>query len=244
MERDRSSEEESRQQAGGHQGSEKAGGIGSPAEPGNDGSWAHRGAEAESPYAVAMNGGLLETIPLCAGSAFGRSYSVQYKLDCGAAMKVLLVFLGLTLSALPSFAEDHTQLIGVWQLLSFQTEFKDGSPRQATFGEHPLGYIVFTKEGRMMAVIEAEGRKDASTNQDRAALLMSLGAYSGKYQVTGDQWTTNVDVAWIPAWRGTKQVRSYALIGDRLTVTSMWQPSLSIAGSPMTRGILVFARVK
>jgi lipocalin-like protein len=159
-------------------------------------------------------------------------------------MKAFLVFLGLIVSAQPSIAADRAALIGVWKVLSFQTEFKDGSPPRATFGEHPAGYIIFTKEGRMMAVIEGEGRKAPSTDQDRAALLNSLAAYSGAYQVEGNHWTTTVDVAWNPAWQGTKQVRGYKLIGDRLTVTSMWQPSLSIAGSPITRGILVFERVK
>lgn len=159
-------------------------------------------------------------------------------------MKALLIFLGLVLPALPSLGADRANLIGAWKLRSFEAEFKDGSPRQATFGEHPVGYIIFTKEGRMMAVIEAEGRKAPSTDQDRAALLMSLAAYSGTYQVQGDQWTTTVDVAWTPAWRGTKQVRRYEIIGDRLTVTSEWQPSPNLPGSPISRGILVFERVK
>jgi hypothetical protein len=159
-------------------------------------------------------------------------------------MKAFLVLLGLIVSAQPGIAADRAALIGVWKLLSFQTEFKDGSPRRATFGEHPVGHIIFTKEGRMMAVIEGEGRKAPSTDQDRAALLDSFAAYSGAYQVEGGQWTTTVDVTWNPAWRGTKQTRSYVLLGDKLTVTSMWQPSLSIAGSPITRGILVFERVK
>jgi hypothetical protein len=159
-------------------------------------------------------------------------------------MKTLLVFLGLIISAQPCIAADRAALIGVWKVLSFQTEFKDGSPPRTTFGDRPAGYIIFTKEGRMMAVIEAEGRKTPATDEDRAALLNSLAAYSGTYRVEGDRWTTTVDVTWNPAWRGTEQVRNYKLAGDRLTVTSMWQPSLTIPGSPVTRGILVFERVK
>ncbi len=143
----------------------------------------------------------------------------------------------------PANATDRTQLVGVWKLLSFETEFKDGSRRRPTFGEHPSGYIIFTREGRMMAVIEAEGRKAPSTDADRAALLQTLSAYSGTYRVDGDQWTTTVDVAWNPAWKDTQQVRTYALAGDRLTVTSMWQPAVNLAGSPTSRGILVFERV-
>jgi hypothetical protein len=39
-------------------------------------------------------------------------------------------------------------------------------------------------------------------------------------------------------------MRSFELVGDRLTVTAMWQPSVIISGSPIARGILVFERVK
>jgi hypothetical protein len=69
-------------------------------------------------------------------------------------------------------------------------------------------------------------------------------AYTGKYRMDGNRWITTVDVAWNPAWHGTEQVRSFELVGDRLTVTSMWQPSVVVSGSPMARGVLVFERVK
>jgi hypothetical protein len=159
-------------------------------------------------------------------------------------MKPILLFLGLALAAFSSGAVDRAPLIGVWKLLSYQTEFQDGSPKRATLGEHPSGYIVFTIEGRMMALIEAEGRKAPSTDADRAALLKSMFGYTGKYRVKGNQWITTVDVAWNPAWDGTDQKRSFELVGDKLTVTSMWQPSVNISGSPVARGVLVFERVK
>src|SRR6202789_4025815 len=74
-------------------------------------------------------------------------------------MKPVLLFLGLVVAAVSSTAADRTPLVGVWKLLSYQTEFQDGTPKRATFGEHPSGYIIFTGEGRMMAVFEAEARK-------------------------------------------------------------------------------------
>jgi hypothetical protein len=159
-------------------------------------------------------------------------------------MKTLALFLGLVLSALSSSSADRTMLIGVWKLLSYQTEFQDGGPKRALFGERPTGYIVFTSEGRMMAIIEAEGRKAPSSDADRAALLTSVIAYSGKYRVEGNRWITTVDTAWNPAWVGTDQVRSYELVGDRLTVTAMWQPAVNVSGAPVARGILQFERVK
>ena len=159
-------------------------------------------------------------------------------------MKPLLLFLGLVVAAVSSSAADRTPLIGVWKLLSYQTEFQDGTPKRATFSEHPSGYIIFTREGRMMAVLEAEARKVPSSDAEGAALLRSMFAYTGKYRMDGNRWITTVDAAWNPAWHGTEQVRSFELVGDKLTVTSMWQPSVVVSGSPMARGVLVFERVK
>src|ERR1700685_1595140 len=51
MQGDRSAEEKSREQAEGHHGSEKTVGIGSPAEPGDNRGYGHRGTEAETPDA-------------------------------------------------------------------------------------------------------------------------------------------------------------------------------------------------
>lgn len=159
-------------------------------------------------------------------------------------MKTQGLFLALALSAVPSHAADRTPLIGVWKLLSYQTEIQDGGERRAMFGERPTGYIIFTGEGRMMAVIEAEGRTAPSSDSDRATLLKSLIAYSGKYRVEGKQWITTVDVSWNPAWDGTDQVRSYEIIGNRLNVTSPWLHALNFPGAGLSRGLLVFERVR
>src|SRR6202521_873323 len=159
-------------------------------------------------------------------------------------MKTLWLFLGLAALALPSHAAEQAALVGGWKLLSYQTEFQDGSPKRAMFGEHPTGYIIFTSEGRLMAVIEAEGRKTPSTDSDRAALLKTLIAYSGRYRIEGSQLITIFDTAWNPAWDGTDQMRTFQIVGNRLMVTSMWQAAVNFPGSPLSRGSLVFERVK
>jgi Lipocalin-like domain len=159
-------------------------------------------------------------------------------------MKTLWLFLGLAALALSSHAAERPALVGVWKLISYLTEFQDGSPTRATFGEHPTGYIIFTREGRLMAIVEAEGRKAPSTDSDRAALLKSLVAYSGKYRVEGNQWITSVDTAWNPAWDGTDQARTFRIVGNRLMVTSTWQAAVNFPDSPPSRGSLVFERVK
>ena len=61
------------------------------------------------------------------------------------------------------------QLLGVWKLESFYTELKTTGERKNIFGEKPNGYIIFTPEKRMMALLTAEGRKQPNTDEDRIA---------------------------------------------------------------------------
>jgi hypothetical protein len=159
-------------------------------------------------------------------------------------IKLAVVGLALLFATQTSFADDNPRLIGVWKLLSFQTEFQDGKPPRAMLGEHPSGYLILTKEGRMMSVIEGENRKVPATESDRANLLNSLVAYSGTYRVDSNQWILSVDVAWNPAWDGTVQVRGFELAGNRLTVRSPWQQAVNFPGASLSRGIVVFERVK
>ena len=160
-------------------------------------------------------------------------------------MGKLSAFLLSFIILLPSaFADDAKNLLGVWKLLAFYTEYQDGRPQLAQAGNNPIGYLIFTAEGRMMAVIEAEGRKPASTVEERANLLRTLIAYSGMYRLESDKWTTKVDVAWSPLMRGTDQVRTYKLDGDRLEVTTPWAPTPGVPTNPVERGVLRWERVK
>jgi hypothetical protein len=141
-------------------------------------------------------------------------------------------------------ADDSERLIGTWKILSFENEFQDGSPRRAVYGQNPTGYIILTAEGRMMAIFEGEGRKPAKTDEERAALLRTMFAYTGMYRLEGDKWITKVDVAWNPAFNGTEQVRFYKLDGNRLQVTAAWGANVNLPGSPITRGVVLLERAK
>ena len=135
-------------------------------------------------------------------------------------LRSLALVLVALLVAQSAMADDRERLIGTWKLLSFDNEFQDGRPRSATllYGQNPTGFIILTAEGRMMAIVEGEGRKPANTDEERAALLRTLLAYSGMYRVEGDKWITKVDVSWNSAYNGTDQVRVFKLEGNRLEV--------------------------
>ena len=138
--------------------------------------------------------------------------------------------------------DGRAKLVGTWKLVSFENEFQDGTERRSMMGTAPIGYIIFTPEGRMMSIVEAEGRRSPETDQEAAIAFRTLFAYTGTVRLDGDRWATKVDVAWNPAWHGTEQIRTFKLDGDRLEVTSAWGMSVNLG--KITRGVVRWERVK
>ena len=163
-------------------------------------------------------------------------------------MRVVIVFIVVLMGTVNTnqivFANNSAKIIGIWKLVSFESEWKTTGERGPMMGKNPTGYIIFTPEGRMMVILTAEGRKPPKTEQDRTDLFKSIIAYSGMYRLEGDKWITKVDISWLPSWIGTDQVRFFKFDGDRLQVISMWVQDFNNPEKGMVRGIITFERVK
>jgi lipocalin-like protein len=133
--------------------------------------------------------------------------------------------------------------VGTWKLVSCIFEDVQTKERTLPYGEHPKGYAILTPEGRLMALITAEGRTAPSTAEDRDAAFRSAVAYSGRYHVDGNQFVTTVDIAWNEGWVGTDQLRLFKINGDRLHIESPPTPNLN-RGGQMVRGMLTWEREK
>lgn len=59
------------------------------------------------------------------------------------------------------------------------------------YATEPCGYIYFGAEGRMITVIEATGRKRPTDRNEFADALLASAAYTGRYRVDGNRWTTH-----------------------------------------------------
>jgi hypothetical protein len=141
-------------------------------------------------------------------------------------------------------ADESSKVIGIWKLVSLESEFQTTGEREPVLGNNPSGYLILTPEGRMMAVLTGEGRKEPKTDQDRADLQRSMLAYTGMYRLEGDKWITKVDVAWHPAWVGTEQVRFFKFEGDRLHVMTAWMPDVLRPERGTGRAIMTWEREK
>jgi len=137
---------------------------------------------------------------------------------------------------------EASPLIGTWKVVSMQT-IVDGSEPQNNFGSQPKGYLVLTREGRMIGIGTAENRKGGTSDAEQLALYKSLFAYSGKYRIEGGDFITTVDVSWNESWNGTEQRRHFRIEGDKLFIETVPGPSALFPGKTGF-GRLVFEREK
>jgi hypothetical protein len=128
------------------------------------------------------------------------------------------------------------QLVGSWKLRSWVIQIIGGEATEP-FGPSPKGRAVFTSDGYVTFIIVAANRKPASNNDESAALLKSLLAYTGKFTIDGDKFTTKVDISWNELLTGQDQVRFFKLEDDQLSIRTTEQvsavyPGKKVVGTP------------
>src|SRR4051812_41775397 len=129
-----------------------------------------------------------------------------------------------------ALAEDTAgQLAGSWKLNSWTIQIIGGDATEP-FGPNPKGRAIFAADGYVTFVIVAANRKPATSNEESAALLKSLLAYSGKFVIEGDKFTTKVDLSGNELLTGQDQVRFFKLDGDKLSLRTAEQVSAVLPG--------------
>jgi hypothetical protein len=106
------------------------------------------------------------------------------------------------------------------------------------FGEEPLGYVVYTADGRMITTISMAGRAAiggdvlAGPAEARVAAFASFIAYSGTFRVEDNDVIHRVEISLFPDWVGGEQRRHVELSEDRnrLTLSTDPMPSAGRVG--------------
>ena len=140
-----------------------------------------------------------------------------------------------------ALAEDTArQLAGSWKLNSWTIQVIGGEATEP-FGPNPKGRAVFTPDGYVTFVIVAANRKPAANDEGSAALLKTLLAYTGKFTIDGDKFTTKVDMSGNELLTGQDQVRFFKLDGDKLSIRTAEQVSSVYPGKRVV-GTLTWER--
>jgi Lipocalin-like domain len=113
-------------------------------------------------------------------------------------------------------------------------------------GERPNGYLNYSTDGRMYAIITRDNRikpLDVNpTDEQRVKLHQTMTAYAGTYTLLADKVIHHVDISWNEAWTGTDQVRFFKLDGNILTIATA--PNKSPMDGREGRTVLVWEKVK
>lgn len=131
-------------------------------------------------------------------------------------------------SVVSSTDEVATQLIGTWKLTSWVTQVI-GEDSREPYGPNPKGRLVITPEGHWIVIITAANRQSPKTTDEKAALLDSMLAYSGKYRIDGNKITTRVDMSSNEIYTGANQdqTRFFRVEGDKLDIRTPKLPAPS-----------------
>src|SRR5689334_11129097 len=91
-------------------------------------------------------------------------------------------------------AQSKDTLVGTWKLVSALNMTDQGEVKKDPYGQNPTGFLTYTTDGWMMAIITNRGRKPLSVPdyisapaEERAAAFATLFAYAGRYTVTGNK---------------------------------------------------------
>jgi hypothetical protein len=119
---------------------------------------------------------------------------------------------------------DENPLLGTWKLKSYVREVAATGERYNERGEYPRGYLGYSADGRMYAIITWDNRAAphdvVATDEERIRLFGTLVSYAGTYTFDAEKVIHHIDISWNQNWTGTDQVRFYKLEGSTLTITS------------------------
>jgi hypothetical protein len=186
-----------------------------------------RAQTEEGPIAMTM------TLP---SPLLGRRASMRRNLD--GARQLAAVFHG-TRAVRPAprsepvdpdctapFKRQGTSLEGTWRLVAVEGR-SDGRTISTPFGRHPIGQLVYMRDGRMSVMLMAADRAKfgshglrAGTGPEKAAAFDSFLAYSGRYERLENRVIHHPDVASIPDFVGVPEERFVSLEGDRLILST------------------------
>ena len=119
---------------------------------------------------------------------------------------------------------DKAKLRGRWRIVEWVQRYDDGR-RVHPLGRSLQGFIQYDEE-RMFCFISSGERAPLSGGQwtapqaEKAGAFSSCLAYSGRYEIAGDEILHHVDLSLYPNWVGTTQRRRAVIEGTRLVIAA------------------------
>ena len=139
---------------------------------------------------------------------------------------LVLLFLALAMGQESGLAQSKPDLVGTWKLVSATDTTDKGEVIHNVYGLNPTGFLTYTADGRMMAIITDGGRKPLSVPDrvsapasERAEAFATSVAYGGRYTLSGDKVIHHVEISALQNSVGTDLMRTIVKVeGKRVTL--------------------------
>jgi Lipocalin-like domain len=132
-------------------------------------------------------------------------------------------------------AETNNRLLGTWTLVSASSTSKDGERNETPYGPHPGGFLTYSDDGRVSAMISYGGRKPLSSGggrmEEQAEAFKTFLAYAGRYELSGDKVIHFVEISSIQNYVNRELVRTVKFEADRIVLTT---PPTQVNGKTQT----------
>ncbi len=152
-----------------------------------------------------------------------------------AAILAMAEFLALSAGV---FGHANDKLVGTWKLVSASSTTSTGERSETPYGPSPVGFLTYTDDGRVTALISYGGRKLLSLGrgaiaplEEQAEAFMTFLAYAGRYTLSGDQVTHHIEISSIQNYVDRDLVRNIKFRNDRIVLVT---PPTSVNGKIQT----------
>ncbi len=116
------------------------------------------------------------------------------------------------------------KLVGTWKLVSASSTTSTGERIETPYGPNPSGFLSYTAEGRVTAVISYGGRKPlpfgGGNLEEQAEAFKTFLAYAGRYALNGEKVTHHIEVSSIENYVNKELVRSVKFQGDQIILVT------------------------
>ena len=117
----------------------------------------------------------------------------------------------------------NAKLVGTWKLVSASSRTSAGARSEAPYGSNPVGFLTYTADGRVTAMISYDGRKPLSVGagtEEKAEAFNTFLAYAGGYTLKGEKVIHHVEISSIENYVGRDLVRTVKFGDDQIILVT------------------------
>lgn len=141
-------------------------------------------------------------------------------------------------------------LVGTWKLVSVANVTDKGIVKEEAYGRNPIGFLTYTADGRMMAIITDGSRKPLSKYwrvapaEEKAEAFSTSLSYAGTFSLSGNKVTHHVEASSDPNRVNKDLVRVIVRLQDDRVTLRTTTPFVWDGGAQIAYQELVWDRMK